>query len=70
MPSLNPLVDQNTFLAALKNGSTNLEQELGPNWKNTVQELITEVEFMREANLPHAMFETKAGAVAGVSTKE
>jgi len=70
MPSLNPLVDQNTFLAALKNGSTNLEQELGPNWKSVVQELISEVEFMRESNLPHAMFETKAGAIAAdTSTK-
>ncbi len=62
MPSLNPLLDQQTFLAALKNGATNLEEELGPGWLGIVEELIAEVEFMREAGLPHAMFETVAGA--------
>jgi capsid protein len=44
MPSVNPLVDQQTFLAALKNGATSLENELGPGWRDTVGELAVELE--------------------------
>ena len=65
MPSLNPLLDQKTFLAALKNGSTNLEKEIGPGWKGIIEELISELDHLRDNNVPHAIFETVAGAVAG-----
>lgn len=65
MPSLNPLLDQKTFLAALKNGATNLEQELGPAWRGIVMELVAELEVLKENNVPHAIFETVAGAMAG-----
>lgn len=63
MPSPNPLVDQQTFLAALKNGATNLEEEMGPGWQETVEELISELEILRKGNVPHAIFETKSGGV-------
>ena len=62
MPSVNPLLDQQTFLAALKNGATNLEEELGPGWRDTVEELIKELEVLR-GKVPHAIFETKSGGL-------
>ena len=62
MPSLNPLLDQQTFLAALKNGSTNLESEIGPDWRGVIEELTAEVEAFNGAGLPHPMFQTVAGA--------
>jgi len=64
MPSVNPLVDQQTFLAALKNGATSLEEELGPGWRDTVAELAEELEELRKKKIPHAIFETVSGAAA------
>jgi len=70
MPSVNPLIDQQTFLAALKNGATNLEEELGPAWREVVDELIEEIEILRKNNVPHAIFETKSGGVQEPSQSE
>jgi capsid protein len=64
MPSVNPLIDQQTFLAALKNGATSMERELGPAWRETVDELVAELEILREGKVPHAIFETKSGGAA------
>lgn len=70
MPSVNPLIDQQTFLAALKNGATNLEEELGPGWRDTIDELITELDVLRDGKVPHAIFETKSGGVQEPAEKQ
>lgn len=64
MPSVNPLVDQQTFLAALKNGATSLEHELGPGWRDIIDELSGELDVLRDAKIPHAIFETVSGGAA------
>lgn len=63
MPSVNPLIDQQTFLAALKNGATTLADELGADWDEILEELSEELESARAKKLPLAMFETKSGGV-------
>lgn len=62
MPSINPLIDQQTFLAALRNGTTNLEEELGPGWRDIIEQLQAEIEYYAAAKIPHPLFQTVAGA--------
>ena len=62
MPSVNPLVDQQTFLAALRNGTTTLEAEVGPGWRDVIGQLATEIEEFGEKKIPHPLFQTVSGA--------
>ena len=63
MPSVNPLIDQQTFLAAVKNGTASLEQEQGPAWAETVEELGREVAEFEKNGIPHPLFQTASGGV-------
>lgn len=63
MPSVDPLKDQQTFLAAVKNGTTSLEQEYGPAWAETVEELGREAEEFAKNGIPHPLFQTASGGV-------
>jgi capsid protein len=64
MPSVNPLVDQQTFLAALRNGTSSLAQELGPAWSETIDELAVEIAAFQARKIPHPILQTVAGAAA------
>jgi capsid protein len=64
MPSVNPLLDQQTFLAALRNGTASLEQELGPAWSETIDELAVEIAAFQTRKIPHPVLQTVAGAAA------
>ena len=63
MPSVNPLIDQQTFLAQLKNGSTSWQKELGPEYEEIFEELAENIEQANEKGIPLAIFETKSGSI-------
>lgn len=67
MPSVNPLVDQQTFLAELKNGTTSWQKELGPEYEEIFEELVEGLGQANAKKLPLAIFETKSGGIVDQS---
>ncbi|MEY4940410.1 MAG: Phage portal protein lambda family, partial [Verrucomicrobiota bacterium] len=65
MPEVNELDAQNAIAAALKNGTTDWSELLGPDWKKRLQALADQTEFVRENNLPLSILETASGGTAG-----
>lgn len=63
MPSVNPLLDQQTFLAALKNGATSLESETGPGWAELLEQTAEEIKEFQKLGIPHPLFQTASGAI-------
>jgi len=61
MPEVDELDAQNAIAAALKNGTTDWSQLLGPDWEARITELGTQADVIRKANLPLAFFEGKSG---------
>lgn len=64
MPAIDPQKDVAAVATKLKNGLTTYRQELGPDWRNTLTELASELAEIRELGIPAAILETVAGAPA------
>jgi capsid protein len=76
MPEVNPLDYQNAVAAALKNGTTDMSDLLGPDWEKRIRSSGKQIDVMREIKYPAGVLETKSGGTAdgettdGKSTKE
>ena len=61
MPEVDELDAENAVAAALKNGTTDYSQLLGPDWRKRLQGLADQVQFIREILLPLGILEGKSG---------
>ena len=62
MPSIDGQKEQGELTSKLKNGVTTFRDEIGPHWKQQMQQLSDELDFARKIKLPLSIFETVAGA--------
>jgi capsid protein len=64
MPEVNELDAQNAIAAALKNGTTDYSELLGPDWRKRLQDYSEMCDFIRSVNLPLKVLETASGGKA------
>jgi capsid protein len=64
MPEVDELDAQNAIAAALKNGTTNYSELLGPDWRARMESYAEQVAVIRELGLPLSVLEMKSGGVA------
>ncbi|MEN6360052.1 MAG: phage portal protein [Smithella sp.] len=69
MPEVNELDAQNAIAAALKNGTTDYGELLGPDWRRRLEGFAQQIDLIRKANLPLKILETVAGAMQGETQK-
>jgi capsid protein len=62
MPSINPLDEANADKQALKNGTTDYAQLLGPDWKKKMDSLAEQLDYAKSKGLPLSIFETIGGS--------
>ena len=70
MPEVDELDAQNAIAAALKNGTTDYNELLGPDWQARLGELAKQTDFIRTSNLPLKQLETASGGVADNPKKQ
>ena len=62
-----PSVDEGREATAtatkLKNGLTTYRDTLGPNWRETLENIAEEIEYCKKLGIPHPALETASGAV-------
>jgi len=61
MPEVNQLDAENAIAAALKNGTTDYGQLLGPDWRRRLEGLAEQIKTVRELLLPLRVLETASG---------
>lgn len=61
MPEVNQLDAENAIAAALKNGTTDYGQLLGPDWRRRLESLAEQIKTVRELLLPLRVLETASG---------
>ena len=64
MPEVNELDAQNAIAAALKNGTTDWSELLGPDWRKRLTALAEQTDFIRKVKLPLSILETASGSPA------
>jgi len=64
MPEVDELDAQNAIAAALKNGTTDYSQLLGPDWRKRLEGFSEMVEVIRKLNLPMKILETASGGIS------
>ena len=65
MPEVNELDAQNAIAAALKNGTTDYAELLGPDWRKRLAGLADQVNEIRKLLLPLKVLETASGGMSG-----
>ena len=61
MPNVDELKEANAVKQALKNGTTDYSQQLGPDWKRRLQSFAEQVAEIRRLKLPLSVLETVGG---------
>ena len=64
MPEVDELDAQNAIAAALKNGTTDYSELLGPDWEKHFESLAAQFEKAKALGLPLGAFETKSGGMS------
>jgi capsid protein len=67
MPEVNEGDAQKAIAEALKNGTTDYSEQLGPDWRKRLEGFSEMIDFIREKNMPLGILEGKSGGQAGVS---
>lgn len=70
MPEVNELDAQNAITAALKNGTTDFKELLGPDWQRKLQGLAEQFNIARALNIPLSALETVSGALVDAGNKK
>jgi len=71
MPEVDAQAYQNAVAQAIKNGTSDWSQEIGPDWRAHFDTLAEQIAYAREKGIPLSNLETKAGAVQpGPETQE
>jgi len=70
MPEVNQLDAENAIAAALKNGTTDYSELLGPDWRRRLEAFGQMVETIRSIKLPLGILETVSGGAAPDQQKE
>ena len=70
MPQIDAKAEADGISELIKCGLSTFRDELGPHWKEQLQELAEELDFARSLNLPLAAFESTAGAIVPDKNKE
>ena len=55
---------QTAIALALKNGTTDFSQEIGPDWREHFDALATQLEYARSKGIPLGVMEMKSGGAA------
>ena len=61
MPEVQADTAQTAIAAAIKNGTTDYSQEIGPDWRNRFDALAEQIAYAREKGIPLAAMEMKSG---------
>ena len=69
MPAVNELEEEKGRTEAIKNGTTDYSQILGPDWRKRFKSLADQLQVGRDLALPLAVFEQKSGGAAPSETK-
>ncbi len=64
MPAVDEAKEQRAKREKFKNGLTRFREEIGPNWREHMDDLAEEIAYAREKNLPLSIFETASGGAA------
>lgn len=70
MPEVNQVDYEAAVSQALKNGTTDYSQLLGPDYKRRLTELAKQVEMIRKLGLPLSIFETRSGGTSGTPPQQ
>lgn len=62
MPIVDPVKEHNADRQALKNGTRDFAHLIGPDWRERMDALAEQVDYIRALGLPLSIFETVAGA--------
>lgn len=62
MPLIDVQKEAQAFMQLVRNGQTNLKEEMGSGYAETLKQLADEVADFQRLGLPHPMFQTVAGA--------
>jgi len=65
MPEVKEIDAQKAIAEALKNGTTDYSELLGPEWRKRLECFADMVDVIRDLNLPLSILETKSGGVTG-----
>jgi len=65
MPEVKQIEAENATAQALKNGTTDYSDLLGPDWEDRLTALAAQLEKARELNIPLGVLEMKSGGEAG-----
>lgn len=61
MPEVQVDTAQNAIALALKNGTTDFAQEIGPDWRNHFDSLSEQINYARGKGIPLSVMEMKSG---------
>jgi hypothetical protein len=64
MPEVQVDTAQNAIALALKNGTTDFSQEIGPDWREHFDALAAQLEYARSKGIPLGVMEMKSGGAA------
>jgi capsid protein len=64
MPDVDPIKTQMAIARSLKNGNTDFQRLLGPNWRSILENFAEQVKLIRALELPLDLLETKSGAAS------
>lgn len=69
MPAVDEGKEQGAIAQKFKNGLTTFRDQLGPAWRETLDQLAEELAYAKSKGIPLAAFETAAGAAAADNPK-
>jgi hypothetical protein len=70
MPEVQVDTAQNAIALALKNGTTDFAQEIGPDWKQHFDSLAEQIAYARAKGIPLSVMEMKSGGQQTDETKK
>ena len=70
MPEVQVDTAQNAIALALKNGTTDFSQEIGPDWREHFDSLAEQIAYAREKGIPLSVMEMKSGGAQPTENKQ
>lgn len=70
LPEVDEQKAQSAIAQKFKNGLTTFRDELGPAWREKLQQLADEAAFAKSIGLPLSIFETASGGIASTTPEE
>lgn len=70
MPEVNEVDAESAIASALKNGTTDYSELLGPDWREKLESLAEQIEVVRKLGLPLSVLEGKSGGTVPVTNQE